>query len=95
MVAKNFLAGSAWVPGVIMQQLGPLTYLVEVEGGTMWKHHMDHVKEYLHRCSTSENGEQGERSLTTMREEVVRPKCEVSSPEEHSSSIPVSEPAEP
>ena len=26
----------------------------------MWTHHVDHVKEYLPRCSTSENGEQKE-----------------------------------
>ena len=32
--------------GVIVQQLGPLTYLVEISAGKFWKRHVDHVKDY-------------------------------------------------
>ena len=32
--------------GVIVQQLGPMTYLVDVSGGRIWRRHIDHFKEY-------------------------------------------------
>lgn len=46
VMAKNFRSGEDWVPGVIVQQLGPLTYLVDVSEGRIWKRHVDHLKEY-------------------------------------------------
>ena len=46
-MARNFRAGAAWVPGVIVQQLGPLAYLIEVSEGRLWKRHIDQVKQYL------------------------------------------------
>ena len=35
--------GAKWVPGVIKKQLGPLSFLVEVEKGILWKRHIDHL----------------------------------------------------
>ena len=32
--------------GVTVQQLGPLSYLVEISAGKFWKRHVDHVKDY-------------------------------------------------
>ena len=46
VVVKNFCTGPTWVPGVIVQQLGPLTYMIEVSERKFWKHHVDHVKDY-------------------------------------------------
>ena len=34
------------MPGIIVQQLGPLTYMIEVSAGKFWKRHVDHVKDY-------------------------------------------------
>ena len=31
VMVKNFLPGLAWVPAVVIEQLGPLLYLVETE----------------------------------------------------------------
>ena len=45
VVAKNFGSGDSWIAGVIAQQLGPLTYLVDVSGGRIWKRHVDHLKD--------------------------------------------------
>ena len=49
VMAKNFRSGPDWVPGVIVQQLGPLTYLVDVSNGRLWKRHVDHLKNYFSR----------------------------------------------
>ena len=46
VMVKNFRAGPTWVPGVIAQQLGPLTYMIEISAGKFWKRYVDHVKDY-------------------------------------------------
>ena len=43
-MVKNFGSEDSWISGVVAQQLGPLTYLVDVSGGHIWKH-VDHLKE--------------------------------------------------
>ena len=40
---KRPTALTAWVPGVIVQQRGPLTYLVKMCDGQLWKRHTDHL----------------------------------------------------
>ena len=52
VMAKNFGSGSAWIPGVIVEQIGPLTYAINISDGRPWKHHVDHIKEYAmpHPC---------------------------------------------
>ena len=46
VMVKNFRTGPTWIPGTIVQQLGPLTYMIEVSAGKFWKRHVDHVKDY-------------------------------------------------
>ena len=46
VMVKNFRSGPDWLPGEIVQLLGPLTYLVDVGNGRFWKRHVDHLKDY-------------------------------------------------
>ena len=46
VMVKNFRPGPTWVPDIIAQQLGPLTYMIEISVGKFWKRHVDHVKDY-------------------------------------------------
>ena len=57
VMARNFGSGSNWVLGVIVRQLGPVTYLVDVSEGRVWKRHVDHLKELVpdHDLSASES----------------------------------------
>jgi len=41
--AHNFRSGPRWAPGVIVERLGPLTYLVQVDSGIFWQRHIDHL----------------------------------------------------
>ena len=41
---KRPTAPTAWIPGVIVQQKGPLTYVVKVLDGLLWKRHVDHLR---------------------------------------------------
>ena len=47
VMARNFGPGNNWISGVIAQQLGPVTYLVDVADGRVWKRHIDHLKELV------------------------------------------------
>ena len=38
------LPGNAWIPGVVLRQLGPLTFTVDVGEGRVWRRHIDHLK---------------------------------------------------
>ena len=45
VMVKNFSSsGPNWIPGTIAQKQGPLTYLVDVSDGRLWKYHVDHIK---------------------------------------------------
>ena len=34
----------SWIPGTILRQKAPLTYLVQVGTNQVWKHHVDHLR---------------------------------------------------
>ena len=42
---KNFIAGRRWLPGKIIEVLGPVTYQVQLESGRCRKCHQDHLRE--------------------------------------------------
>ena len=45
MVVRNQIPGRPWVPGIVEEVQGPLTYLVRLDTGQIWKRHVDHVRE--------------------------------------------------
>ena len=56
VMARNFGHGNKWIAGVVARQLGPVTYLVDVSDGRVWKRHVDHLKELVtnHPMPTNE-----------------------------------------
>ena len=47
VMVKNFSSsGPNWILGTIAQKQGPLTYLVDVSNGRLWKRHVDHIKKH-------------------------------------------------
>ena len=45
VVARNYRAGNKWVPGIITAHLGPLSYEVKVTPNTVWRRHVDQLRE--------------------------------------------------
>ncbi|KAL5502704.1 hypothetical protein EMCRGX_G009519 [Ephydatia muelleri] len=45
VMVQNLLNGPTWVSGVISEQKGPLTYLVEVESNQYWRRHVDQIRD--------------------------------------------------
>ena len=44
VMAKNYRSGPKWLPGVIVEQLGTLTFLVQLDNGMFWKRHVDQLR---------------------------------------------------
>ena len=43
-MVKNYRSGPKWLPGVIVEQLGTLTFLVQLDNGMFWKRHVDQLR---------------------------------------------------
>ena len=41
---RNMRGGPPWVRAVVQDRLGPVSYLVRVEGGDLWRRHIDHLR---------------------------------------------------
>ena len=46
-MARNPRSGANYLPEVVVQRLGPLSFLVEVGDGIVWRRHVDHLKPLL------------------------------------------------
>ena len=47
-LVRNHRPGPDWIPGTIIEVLGPVTYIVEIEeGGQHWKRHINQLKDWL------------------------------------------------
>ena len=44
-MVRNMHPGPDWVPAVVIERLGPLTYLVETTDHLLWKRHIDLLRE--------------------------------------------------
>ena len=45
VMVRNLRPGPTWIPGIIVKQSGPLSYIVSVLDGMRWKQHVDHLRE--------------------------------------------------
>ncbi len=62
VMVRNLRPGHQWIPGTIVERKGPLTYLVQVAEGRIWKRHVDHLRE-----TTDTPQDQTPRQLTADR----------------------------
>ena len=44
VMARNFLKGPQWLPGVATEVKGPLSYIVQMKNGTMWRRHVNQLR---------------------------------------------------
>ena len=45
VMIRNFREGDKWIPGKIVDQLGPVSYLVQCNDGAMWRRHVNHIQD--------------------------------------------------
>ena len=41
---RNYSAGQMWLPGKIVKQTGPVSFLVKLEGGRVWRRHINQIR---------------------------------------------------
>ena len=46
-MVRNLRPGPDWIPGIVTEVLGPVTYLVDTDGGQGWKRHADQLKSWI------------------------------------------------
>ena len=46
-MVRNLRTGPNWVPGIVAEVLGPITYLVDTDEGQCWKRHADQIKSWI------------------------------------------------
>ena len=98
VMARSFGgSGPDWVPGVIAQKIGPLTYLVDVSGGRLWKRHVDHIKDHQRPVTVSDDSEIDVDIPDTPepQEPDVIDNPETETPEEPTEPTPPEEPSAP
>ena len=47
LLVRNFAAGEQWIPGHIIEPVGPVSFIVELEDGRIFKRHQDHIRNCL------------------------------------------------
>ena len=45
VLVHNLRDGPRWLQGTVIERKGPLSYLVQLASGTVWKRHVDHMLE--------------------------------------------------
>ena len=56
VMVRNYREGSKWVPGVIIENTGPVSYVVKTSDGLVWRRHVDQIREYVsEQMSASRN----------------------------------------
>ena len=43
VMVRNLGEGDKWIFGKVVDQLGPVSYLVQCSDGSMWQRHVDHI----------------------------------------------------
>ena len=53
VMVRNYRSGTTWIPGEVTEKLGPLTYRVKLQSGSLCKRHIDQLRE-LSNTATSD-----------------------------------------
>ena len=72
VMAQNFGAGSKWMPGVIVQKKGPLSYVIQVKSGCQWRRHVDHMYSLDSQLSVDQQADEEDTLSVYSDEEDVR-----------------------
>ena len=72
----NFRQGPRWLEGVIVDSLGPSSFLIRTRSGEMWRRHLHHVRD----GRTQRHNERGEEREVEGEMEIADPCDDVDSP---------------
>lgn len=55
VMTRNYRDGDKWVPGVVVERKGPLSYTVQTESGSLWRRHIDQLRELAGTANITAN----------------------------------------
>ena len=58
VMVRNLRPGPKWISGIIIRQLGPLSFLIKLETGVHQKQHMDHIRDFSHKPPSTPTSEE-------------------------------------
>ena len=67
-MAKNFRPGPDWISGIIIEKLGPLSYLMETSAQQVWRRHVDQLRLYEQHKTQSELDEPNQMNSDSLIE---------------------------
>ena len=44
VIARKYRDGPKWMEGIVVERKGPLSYVVQVNHGMLWRRHIDHLR---------------------------------------------------
>ena len=59
-MVRNFRPRQDWVSAIVVERLGPVSYLVETADHQMWRRYLDHLKEFHGLPNSVQSGSNGE-----------------------------------
>ena len=62
VMAKNMGSGPNWIPATVTEVLGPVTYMVRIESGQVWKRHAEQLKTFVEQAQPQPASESTEGS---------------------------------
>ena len=68
VMAKNFRPGPDWISGIIIEKLGPLSYLVETSTQQVWRRHVDQLRLFEQHKTQSELNEPNQMNSDSLIE---------------------------
>ena len=90
VMTRNYRDGDKWVPGVVIERKGPLSYTIQTESGMLWRRHIDQLRELA--TSTANSAVSPEESTSPY--EIVGPSRTSDLEHEPEADAPPEEPEE-
>ena len=99
VMARNYRDGDKWVPGVVIERKGPLSYTIQTESGMLWRRHIDQLR----KLSTSTANSAVSSEESTLPYDIGGPshtndpehEPEADAPHEEPEELPPEEPPPP
>ena len=60
VLVRDFRSGRNWTTAVVIEVLGPVTYIVQTDEGQRWKRHVDQMRKFVNRSTTESAVESNE-----------------------------------
>ena len=73
VMVRNLRPGPKWISGIIIYQLGPLSFLIKLETGVHQKRHVDHIRDFSLKPPSTPTSEEADASSSFEESDIDLP----------------------